>query len=236
MQGRGTSRKHYPSRLLVVQISYYVRQRISASAMPEICTDMIITFYHSSLLKAHQGVIQMYLTIGNKFFIPGLMHYLCSFIKGCHICQLARNDKPPTRQLQTRVHLNYRPLSRLSMDLKLMPKSCKGHRFILCIIDEETNYMFTAPLFQSRSEDIGEALIENVISKYCVPDYIIMDLNSAFMLTLMNYLFKIFGITVKTVASYKHQSLQAEHDIKLLSNILTKQVTDHGKMWTNYLS
>ena len=104
-------------------------------AIPEICTDKIITLYHSSLFTGHQGVTKTYLTIGDKFFIPGLMQYLCSFIKGCHICQLARKDKPLTRWLQTRIYLNYRPLSRLSMDLKDMPKSYKGDRFILHIID-----------------------------------------------------------------------------------------------------
>ena len=71
------------------------------------------------------------------------------------------------------IHLNYRPLWILSMDLKVMPKSCKGHRSILCIVDEVTNYMITAPIYQSWSEEIGEALIENMISKYCVPGYII---------------------------------------------------------------
>ena len=55
-------------------------------AIPEMCTDKIITLYHSSLFAGHQGVMKTYLTIGDKFFIPGLMHYLCSFIKGCHIC------------------------------------------------------------------------------------------------------------------------------------------------------
>ena len=62
--------------------------------IPEICTNMIITLYHSSLFTGHQGVIKMYLPIGDKFFIPGLIHYLRSYIKGCHICQLSRNDKP----------------------------------------------------------------------------------------------------------------------------------------------
>ena len=57
-------------------------------------------------------------------------------------------------------------------------------------------------------------MIENVISKYCMPDYIIMDLNSAFMSTLMIYLFKKFGIKIKTLAPYNHQSLQAQHGIK----------------------
>ena len=71
----------------------------------------------------------MYLTISDKFFIPGLIHYLHSYIKGCHICQLSRNEKLPTRQLQARINLNYRLLSRLSMDLKVMPRSNKGQMF-----------------------------------------------------------------------------------------------------------
>ena len=40
-------------------------------AIPEICADKIVTLYHSSLFTGHQGVIKTYLTIGDKFFIPG---------------------------------------------------------------------------------------------------------------------------------------------------------------------
>ena len=69
-------------------------------AIPEICVDKIIALYHTSLFAGHQGVVKTYLTMKDKFFIPNLMHYLRSFIKGCHICQLSRSDKLPTRQLQ----------------------------------------------------------------------------------------------------------------------------------------
>ena len=163
------------------------------------------------------------------------MHYLRSYIKACHICQLNRKDKPLMRQLQTRINLNYRPLLRLSMDLKVMPRSSSGHRYILCILDEVTNYMIIAPIKHSRSEEVREALINDVILKYCVPDYMIMDLDSAFISSLMNYLFKRLGIKIKTVAPYNHQSLQAEHGIKSLSNILTKHITGLGEMWPDYL-
>ena len=57
--------------------------------------------------------------------------------------------------------------------------------FILCIIDEVTNYLITVPIHQAESEEIGEALIENIITKYCMPEYIIMDQDSAFMSSLM---------------------------------------------------
>ena len=98
------------------------------------------------------------------------------------------------------ISLNYRPLSKLGMDLKVMPKSYKGHKFILCIIDEVTNYLITVPMYHSKSEEIGDELIEHIISKYSVPDYKIMDHNSAFMSMLMNYLLKRLNIIIKIVA------------------------------------
>ena len=55
-------------------------------AGPEMCADRIITLYHKSLFAGYQGVIKTYLTISDKFFIPNLIHYLRSYIKGCHLC------------------------------------------------------------------------------------------------------------------------------------------------------
>ena len=52
-------------------------------AILEICADKIITLYHSNLFAGHQGVIKTYLTISDRFYIPNLMHYLRSYIKGC---------------------------------------------------------------------------------------------------------------------------------------------------------
>ena len=122
------------------------------------------------------------------------------------------------------------------MDLKVMPRSQKGHKFILCIIDEMTNYLITVPIFQSRSEEVGEALIEHVISKFCAPDCMIMDQDSAFMSNLMSYLFRKLNIKIMTVAPYNHQSLQAEHGIKTLSRILMKHLSGQGQMWHKCLS
>ena len=153
---------------LLFKITPTPEKETAVLAVPEICTDKIIILYHSSLFAGHQGVIKTYLMISNKFFILYLIHYLRSYIKRCHICQLAHNEKPPTEQLQTRINPNYIPLSRLRMDLKIMPRSYRGHKYILCIIDEVINYLITVPIHQAKSEEVGEALIENVITKYCV--------------------------------------------------------------------
>ena len=63
-----------------------------------------------------------------------------------------------------------------------------------------------------------------------------VDQDSAFMSSLMSYLFKKLGINIKTVGPYNHKSLQAEHGIKSLSSILSKCLTGQGQTWHKFLS
>ena len=52
-----------------------------------------------------------------------------------------------------------------------------------------TNYLITVPIYHSKAEEIGDTLIEHIITNYCILYCIIMDQDSAFMSALMNYLF-----------------------------------------------
>ena len=79
--------------LLLFKIT--LEKEMALLVVPETCVDKIITLYHSSLFAGHQGVIKTYLTISDKFFIPNLIHYLRLYIKGCHLWQLACNERPP---------------------------------------------------------------------------------------------------------------------------------------------
>ena len=124
-----------------------------------------------------------------KFFIPDLVHDLRTYVKGCHICQLHRNEKPQPRQLQHRINPNYKAMTRLSIDLKVILRSYTGHRYILVVIDEATNFMITFPIHQPRPEGIRDALIEHVFSMSSIPEYMIIDQDSVFMSTLIKYLF-----------------------------------------------
>ena len=69
-----------------------------------------------------------------------------------------------------------------------MPRLKRGHKFILCIIDKVTNYLITAPIYQARLEEVGEVLIENMITRFGTTEFIITDQDSAFMSSLMTYI------------------------------------------------
>ena len=106
-------------------------------------------------------------------------------------------------------------------------------------------YLITVPIYQSKAEEIGDALIKHIILKYCIPGYIIRPKKVHLWHHLINYLFSKLDIKIKTykldikintVAPYNHQSLQGEHGIKSLSTILMKHLTNLGCMWPKYLS
>ena len=93
-------------------------------------------------------------------------------------------------------------MTRLDMDLKVMPTFYKGHKFLLINIDEVANNVVNIPIHQPRSEEIGEALVEHVSSNYSIPEFMIMDEVSAFMPTLICYLFKMLGTKFKIFIPY----------------------------------
>ena len=71
---------------LLLKLVTTTEKETALLAIPEMCVDKIIALYHACLFAGHQGVVKTYLTMKDKFFNPGMMHYLRSFIKGCHIC------------------------------------------------------------------------------------------------------------------------------------------------------
>ena len=53
---------------------------------------------------------------------------------------------------------------------------------MLCIKDEVTNYLITVPIHQAQSKEIGNAIIENITTKYCIPEHIIKIAHSCLLL------------------------------------------------------
>ena len=53
MQSRNLSRKIHPARFITVQIGDNARKKPVLLAVPKVCTDKIITLYHTSLFAGH---------------------------------------------------------------------------------------------------------------------------------------------------------------------------------------
>ena len=175
----------------------------------------------------------MYLTTNEIFFIPDLLHYPRAYTKGYHECQLCMNENPQPGQSEHRINSNKKAMTRLRMDLQVVSRSYKWHKFILAVTDV-SDFMSTIPIHQSMLGEIVDGLIQHVFSKYSIPKCMIMDQDSTFMLTFIIYLFEKLGITIKTITPYNHQPLQVEHGIESLVTIFMKHFTGLEQYWPKY--
>ena len=181
--------------------------------------DFILDMYHGTLIGGHQGMNKTLRTLSSRYYCPRLADYIRAYIVGCHTCQLFKNSKRFQRPLQKRTYDISQPaLANVSMDIKYMPKSNRGYKYMVVILCEITNFLVTHPLKEVTASEVCRILVEEFIAYFSTPVRIVCDQDPAFMSSLCRYCFQQYKIQILTVGVTNHKSLQAEHGIKSLSN------------------
>ena len=197
--------------------------------------DLILDYYHSSLLGGHQGMNKTLMTLQERFFCPRLADYVRSYIVGCHICQLFKNNRRFSRPFyQRKYDINEGTMTNISMDIKHMPISQNGYKFILVMLCEISNFMVTVPLFTATSVEVCKALQDHLICYFGAPIKLICDQDPAFVSHLSTTMMQSYGTKLITVSPTNHRSLLAEHGIKSLSKIMMTHLTGLGLDWDIY--
>ena len=195
-----------------------VKDRLTQEYKPLLCiptskVDMLLHYFHSSLMGGHMGITKTYLTISQRFFYPNLAHHVRAYIIGCHVCQMVKAGKTPKRPFQPRININVPALTKVSMDVKYMPPSGgkKSYNFILVMLCEVSNFLVVCPLQTARTVEICKAINKSFIKYFSPPTHIMCDQDPAFMSTMAQVFFQHFGIRVIMVSTTNHKSLLAEH-------------------------
>lgn len=247
-QNKLPTSKRKVSKLNIISDQYMVLDTLlfkinatkDGSMKPLLCiptskVDVLLQKYHSSLAGGHAGVTKCYHTISQRFYCPNLAHHIRAYITGCHVCQMFKVNKKFDRPFQKRVNINTPALTKLSMDIKHMPRSKSGYKFILVLLCEVSNFIVCVPLKNTQATTCCKAIMDNFIRYFGSPTHITCDLDPAFTSSICQYFMQKFDIKMVTVSPTNHKSLLAEHGIKSLSNILKKHLEGLGKNWEEFL-
>ena len=197
--------------------------------------DIFLDQYHTSLLGGHSGITKCYQTLKQRIYCPNLPYYVRLYIISHHICQLFKGSKKFDRSLMRRFYdINTPTMTNISMDIKQMPPSESPYKYSLVLLCDISNFLVATPMKKATAGEICSILFDNFMAYYAVPMRIICDQDPAFMSSLCQWFFKAYGIQLVTVSPTNHKSLQAEHGIKSLSNILMKHLSGLGDDWHLY--
>ena len=119
----------------------------------------------------------------------------------------------------------------LSIDIKTMPQAFGGYHLLLVITCNQTNFTIAVPLRDRQTQTIAEALIYRVIYLFGPPRQIVCDKAAEFTSARIQAILTMLNCRLKVISAYNHGSSKCERQIKTISDIIVKHLSDKGQMW-----
>ena len=119
----------------------------------------------------------------------------------------------------------------LSIDIKTMPQAFGGYHLLLVITCDQMNFTIVVPLRDQQTQMIPEALIYRVIYLFGPPRQIVCDEAAEFTLAIIQTILTMLNCRLKVISPYNHGSSKCERQIKMISDIIVKHLSDKGQIW-----
>ncbi|XP_061118150.1 uncharacterized protein LOC133141600 [Conger conger] len=121
-------------------------EEIDQLLVPQSHTSKILYLAHTHLLGAHLGREKTQERILSWFYWPGIKRAVEDYCRQCAVCQL-HSPKVTYRNPLIPLPIIDVPFRRIAMDIVgPLPRSSRGHRYILVIMDYATRYPEAVPL------------------------------------------------------------------------------------------
>ena len=195
----------------------------------------VLYLAHTHVLGAHLGTEKTYDRILGRFYWPGVKKAVQDYCRQCGECQRTspkvtyHNPLIPLPIIET-------PFSRIAMDIVgPLPKSSRGHRYILVILDYATRYPEAVPLRSATARAVAREVFL-LFSRVGLADEILTDQGTCFMSRVMREMCKLLKVTQLRTSVYHPQTDGlVERFNKTVKQMLRKVIDLDGKNWDQLL-
>ena len=163
--------------------------------VPKSLTAQIHRMVHDEL--GHNGTHRTYILLRKLYYWKGLKPSVEKHIKMCYQCQ--RRNKQVVKYATLHFDVATFPMQFISMDLigELHPLTSREHRYALTVICMLIGYVFCVPLKTKAAEEVIQAYIENVYSKFGGSLKILSDNGTEFKNKVFEQVAKELGLEYK---------------------------------------
>ena len=162
--------------------------------LPRALTAQILRMAHDNL--GHNGTHRTYMLLKRLYYWKGLKLSVAKHIQRCYQCQ--RRNKQVVKYATLHFDVAIFPMQFISMDLiEFHPPTTKGKRYALTVICMLTGYVFCIPLKTKTAEEVLQAYIDNVYSKFGGSIKILSDNGTKFKNKIFEQVAKELGVVYK---------------------------------------
>ncbi|HYN44602.1 MAG TPA: hypothetical protein VER35_01250, partial [Candidatus Limnocylindrales bacterium] len=173
-----------------------------------------------------------------RFYWNGMTKDTRDYVSSCEECQKRNHTKPFKRGQMFSMKVD-RKFQLLGVDLYTgIPKgSVTNYDTILVMTDYLTKWVVAVPIKDASATTVAEAIYNNWIIHYGVPEEIISDEGGEFNAkSVYQSLYEVFKIKKLTTTSYHQQTNgQCERFNRTMSGMLAKYTKDGQTKWDIYL-
>ena len=163
--------------------------------LPRALTAQVLQMAHDKL--GHNGTHRMYTLLKRLYYWKGLKPSVAKHIKMCYQCQ--RRNKQVVKYATLHFDVATFPMQFISMDLigEFHPPTTKRNRYALTVICMLTGYVFCIPLKTKTAEEVLQAYIDNIYSKFGGSMKILSDNGTEFKNKIFEQIAKELGVVHK---------------------------------------
>ena len=163
--------------------------------LPRTLTAQVLKMAHNDL--GHNGTPTTYMLLKRLYYWKGLKPSVVRHIQRCYHCQ--RRNKQVVKYATLHFDVTTFPMQFISMDLigEFHPPTSKGKKYALTVICMLTGYVFCVPLRTKTVEEVLQAYIDNVYSKFGGSLKILSDNGTEFKNKIFEQVAKELGVVYK---------------------------------------
>ena len=163
--------------------------------LPRALTAQVLKMAHDDL--GHNGTHRKYMLLKQLYYWKGLKPSVVRHVQRCYYCQ--RRNKQVVKYATLHFDVASFPMQFISMDLigEFHPPTSKGKKYALTVICMLTGYVFYIPLKTKTAEEVLQAYIDNVYSKFGGSLKILSDNGIEFKNKIFEQVAKELGVVYK---------------------------------------
>ena len=183
----------------------------------------------------HPGKDKLTSLIRDRFYWANMNDDIETWIKQCQRCLLRKtpdNNRAPLVNIQT-----FQPLELVCIDFLLLDPSKGGYENVLVITDHFTRYAQAIPTRNQTAKTTAEAIFNNFILHYGIPQKIHSDQGKNFESNVIKELCNILGISkTRTTPYHPMGNGVCEKFNQTLINMLATLDTAKKQNWKSYIA
>ena len=203
--------------------------------LPESKRAEVLRLAHDSVFEGgHFAFKKTLQRIQTCFYWPTMRKDIETYTQSCKHCQLHKrvtvHDRVPIKAVMRPQEFG----DTLSIDLigPLEPASSKGHKYILCVIDQTTKWPEIACLRSATAKETCNALLQ-IFARIGLPRVIVCDNGTNFVSQLNKQFFETLGVEVRTSSPFHPEGNSIverfNHTLKNLLHIVVN--SDKPREW-----